>query len=83
MLRRLCASVCIGKKHSMETKEKVRKSLAGRTRPKEHCESISRGKLGRPGRPHSEESRMKMSEIRYKWWEDRRKVTKTKGVTSA
>lgn len=48
-------------KHSIEHREKIKKSLTGRTRSKEECLAISLGKKNKPRKKHSIDSRLKMS----------------------
>lgn len=48
--------------HTPEHREKIKKSLTGRKRSKEECEAISKAKKGiKRNKPHSAESRLKMS----------------------
>ena len=57
----LCRSCCqIGKKFSNETKNKIKKSLIGKRRPKEICDKIIKSMSNWIGKPHSEETKCKL-----------------------
>jgi hypothetical protein len=43
---------------------KIKKALTGRKRSDDECEAISKGKLGKPRKPHTAETRQKQSESR-------------------
>tara|TARA_R110000822_G_scaffold20605_12_gene65934 strand:- start:183 stop:689 length:507 start_codon:yes stop_codon:yes gene_type:complete len=57
-----------GKKHSDETKLKMRASAIGKKNSEEHIANISAGKKGKKLPPRSEEHSRKLSENKKAWW---------------
>jgi len=54
----------LGKKHSDETKAKMRTAKLGKTFSDEHKRKMSESHLGKTGQTHTEESKKKMSEVK-------------------
>jgi hypothetical protein len=78
--------VRLGIKDSEETKGKISKSHIGKSKSKEHCNNISKGKLGKSLGPKSEEHKKKLSdslkkrEYKQEWKDKLSEVKKGKGV---
>jgi len=64
----------IGKKHTQETKDKIRNALTGKTRTEQHGKNLSNALKGRAswnkGKHHSEETKKKMSEKRKEYFRE-------------
>lgn len=65
--RQHCSESSKGRHLSDGTREKIRNTLKGRTRPPEHCKNIS---LGQKGKTVSESTRQKLSEITKQLFKD-------------
>jgi len=63
----------IGRKRSLEVKQKISKALTGIVRSEQTRERISQAKLGQGlGRKHTPEAIERMREIKRQWWAQRK-----------
>lgn len=73
-----------GKRHTKASREKISKShhnvsgennpMFGKSHSEETCKRISKSKQGKPGTPHTKETKQKLSEARTKYWKSQKKA---------